>query len=144
MAQILRVSSHFLNDLTHISQNWQSIVHRDFVATWSTESGEGMYLSAGIQAVSWLDQRGRVKYCFPTCHKFSLKTLAAGGAGCMSISWSVIQLPLVIFILPVPMPPSAKNMASCCNHWWCSGQSSNLWICAVQSWHTRRCSLIVI
>ena len=52
----------------------------------------------------------------------------------MSISWSVIWLPLVVFILPVPMPPGAVHVACCGNHRWYSGQSSNLGRLVIHSW----------
>ena len=140
------MSSNFLGDLTHSSQNWQRVVQKDFMIIWKwgRDAPVSWYTSSQLTRLKAIQfyQRGRMKYCFLTCHVFPLKTLAAGGAGCMSISWSVIWLPLVVFILPEPIPPSAKNMACCYNHRWYGRQSLNLWICAVQSGHTRRCSLI--
>ena len=52
----------------------------------------------------------------------------------MSISWSVIWLPLFVFILPVPVPPSAVHVACCSNHRWHSRQSSNLGRLVIHSW----------
>ena len=68
-----------------------------------------------------------VIHFYLTCQILSFKTLTTGCVHSMSITRSIIWLPLVILIFPVPLPSSAEHMACCSSHWWHGRKSSNLY-----------------
>ena len=90
-------------------------LRKDFICYLRDERNNSRQLSQDIRGINYnlRNDKGSLTH---TCHVFSLKTLAACGVNSMCTIWSVVRLPLVIFILPVPMPPSAEHVACCCNH----------------------------
>ena len=118
---IAKISSKGLLELVESSGpfflllNAARSLRRDFICYLRDERNNSRHLSQDIRGINYYLRNDRESLAH-TCHVFSLKTLAAGGVNSMCTSWCVVRLPLVIFILPVPMPPSAEHVACSCNH----------------------------